>query len=316
MTNSKPKILIVGAPNERHSHYMAQRIAQKGGSPLILDTLNFPAKVKLSLRNEKIFYQGEPLDEIAGCYLRTVVFFLPPYDLEDKRNAEGKLETDNWYRDYRAERERQSHLGSLLRVLFFRNIPVVNPVSAFTLHYLKPLQLEMLRREGIRVPETLVTNDPKKLLEFKQEVGKVIFKPVAGGAECRELTEEHLKPEKLERLQNAPVLFQELIPGENVRVYILESRILVAVIIKSETLDYRGHEQGFQIINLPPEVAQICIKAMRICGLKFTGMDLRLTPGGEFVVIECNPSAMFMGIEEILKVDISGALADFLMGRS
>lgn len=293
---------------------MLRRLHEKGAEAVLLDTLNFPDQVTFSLRNSDILYQGEPLGRLDGCYIRTVFYSLPPYDLEEKRSQNGKLETDNWYRDFQAERERQSLLASVFRLLDDQNIRIVNPIASFDLHYLKPLQLEILRREGIPVPETLVTNNPEELKEFKKKVKRAIYKPVAGGAQCRELTDQDMVPEKLERLRNAPVLFQELVPGENIRVYALQDRLLVSAVIESEELDYRENETGIRETSLPEEIQGMCLRAMRLCGLNFTGMDLRRKPSGEYVLLECNPSAMFMGIEEALGVDIGGRVADFLMG--
>lgn len=316
MTSSKPYILVVGAPNEYHSAHIFNLLQQKGAEVQLIDTLNFPDTVTFSMRNDAIIYNGEKLPAIQGAYIRSVLHSLPPYDLEDRRNEDGELETDNWYRDYQAERQRQSLLASGFRLLSSLPIRLVNPVEAFDLHFLKPLQLEILRKAGIPVPETLVTNNPAEVIEFKKTIGHVIYKPVAGGAQCRELTSDDLIPERIERLRNAPVLFQELIPGENVRVYVLKDRIITSVLIESEELDYRQNEKQLKIIDLPRDVAKICIESTRLCGLNFTGMDLRRKADGSYVVLECNPSAMFMGIESMTGADISGPLTDFLMGKN
>ena len=43
----------------------------------------------------------------------------------------------------------------------------------------------------------------------------------------------------------------------------------------SEELDYRGTETGFEPIELPEAVGEMVLRAKDLCGLAFTGADLR-----------------------------------------
>ena len=179
--SSSSSILVVGAPNEYHSAHIYNLLLQKGAPALLIDTYNFPEKISLSMRNSEIFYNGSPL-RISAAYIRTIFYSHPPYDLEENRNEQGKLETEDWYIDLQAERQRQSLLSSAFRLLSSMPIPLINPVESFDLHFLKPLQIEILRNAGIPVPETLVTNNLDEVVQFKRALKHVIYKPVAGGA--------------------------------------------------------------------------------------------------------------------------------------
>jgi glutathione synthase/RimK-type ligase-like ATP-grasp enzyme len=306
------RIGIVGAQNEEHCLRMQQVLQANKARVLIIDTMAFPDEAVLSLSDRRTTYQGASIDDIKTFYVRSVFYSHPPYDLEEQRKVK-KLKLDGWYADYTAERERQSLLGSWLRAAALSGRRVVNPVESFDLHYLKPFQLALLRKNKIPVPATLVTNDEKQLLKFKKEVRRVVYKPVSGGAGCQLIEEEDWQKERLSLLRSAPVLFQEYIPGDNIRVYVVGNKVVSSGIIHTSQVDYRGNEERIERIALPKKVGELCIKAMRVCGMSFTGIDLKITPKGDFVFIECNPSAMFIGFQEQTGDPIDEAFARFLI---
>jgi glutathione synthase/RimK-type ligase-like ATP-grasp enzyme len=179
------RIGIVGAKNELHTLHMFNILTNfYGVETLIIDTIDFPENATLSMIDEKVKYQREFIEDIKSFYIRSVFFSLPPYDLEDVKETKN-VDFNNWYIEYIAERERQSLLTSWLRSAEIMGKFLVNPVECFDLHYLKPYQLSLLRKNNIPVPKTLVTNDPEELKKFKEEIKQVVYKPVAGGASCR-----------------------------------------------------------------------------------------------------------------------------------
>jgi glutathione synthase/RimK-type ligase-like ATP-grasp enzyme len=307
------RIGIVGAENEIHTVHMRRVLENRGVNVLVIDTLAFPENVTLSLLNDCAMYQGESIEDISTFYVRSVFFSHPPYDLEELRKTK-RLDLDGWYADYMGERERQSLLASWLRSATLEGKRVINPIESFDLHYLKPYQLALLRKNSIPVPASLVTNDSRELKEFKEKIGELVYKPVAGGAGCKLMTEKDWTGERLQLLRNAPVLFQEYIKGENIRVYVIDDEIVSSGIVHTQEVDYRGHEEAIEKIKLPKDIENMCIKAMRICGMKFTGIDLKRKPNKESVLIECNPSPMFVGFQEATGDPIDERLADCLIG--
>lgn len=307
------KVGIVGGVGEQHTMHMKSVVEGLGAEAVVIDTLHFPEKVSFSLKDEHPIYNGSKLDDIEAFYNRTVFYSEPPYDLQDKIDAGEMPSMKSWYSTYVAERERQSLLGSWMRAIAFQAKRVVNPVECFHLHYLKPHQLVLLMRAGVRVPETLVTNSPDELLAFKKEVGNVVYKPVAGGASCKHLRDEDLVPERLGLLCTAPVLFQKLYAGADIRVWVLDGRILCAIEIETDELDYRGNEGELRVVDIPDHVQQMCLKAAEVCGMVFTGIDVKKS-GDEYVLLECNPSPMFIGFQIRSGFPIDQALGRFLVG--
>lgn len=310
------RIGIVGGAEEPHCLHMRDLLAARGVETVVLDTNRFPGQQDLTFLDGASWLDADPLEDLHAIYVRTVFYSLPFFELDPetgKREGGEGVVFQDWHLDYTAERERQSFLTSFVRTLALRGVKVVNPIESFDLHYLKLLQLAVLRKAGIPLPRTCATNDAEQLVRFAEEVGKVVYKPVTGGATCQRLVDRDLVGDRLERLRTAPVIFQEEIPGLNVRVYVVGQEVVSATIIHSEGLDYRGTETGFEAIELPPEVAAMVVRAKNLCGMAFTGADLRLRPDGEFVLLECNPSAMFLGMVQATGAPIDERLADYLL---
>ncbi len=306
------KVGIVGGAGEQHTEHMKSVVEELGAEAVVIDTLNFPDKTSFSLRDQVPIYNGKNLDGINAFYNRTVYYSEPPYDLQEQIDAGLLPSMKSWYSAYVAERERQSLLGSWMRAVAFQAERVVNPVECFHLHFLKPHQLVMLMRAGIKVPATLVTNNPEELLEFKKEHGDVIYKPVAGGASCKLLRDEDLGKERLKMLSSAPVLFQKLHAGADIRVWVLNGKCLCAIEIESDALDYRGNEGELKVVDVPEHVKEMCVKAASICGMVFSGVDVKFS-NGEYVLLECNPSPMFIGFQMRSGFPIDRELARFLI---
>lgn len=122
-----------------------------------------------------------------------------------------------------------------------------------------------------------------------------------------------MSAERLARLAAAPVLFQAEVPGTNLRVYVVGGTVVAAYEIVSDELDYRGAETEVRPMRLTPAEADACRPPATACEMPFTGLDLRRGPDGRLVVLECDPSPMFAGIQRRTGTEpVSDALAELL----
>lgn len=307
------RIGLVGAQEDPIIQHLAGLIVQRGAEPVLLDSNQFPQETTLSITPFGTESNGVCLDDVTVWHVRAVYQGLPVFMMEDREYA---LFQD-WRARYLADREQYSMMVSWLRILALRGNFVLNPVESFDLHFLKPFHIESLRRAGFPVPQTLVSNDQEKVKSFVGAFPSVIYKPVAGGAYCREIRPEDLSSERLELLRNAPVIFQERIEGENIRVYVVGGRVVSASLIHTDALDYRGNEDHFEAITLPTWVEEMCLKAAQLSHMPYSGIDLIRGPRG-YTFLECNPTPVHLGVEVLLGHPISEAIVDLLMqeGRS
>ena len=142
----------------------------------------------------------------------------------------------------------------------------------------------------------------------------MIVKPISGGAYAR-----RLRPGDLERddsVRACPMQYQALIPGEDLRIYVVGARVLAARIAVDDPsrVDFRTDPQHRSVaIDLDPAEAQRCRDLARALDLVFTGIDLRRTPDGELVFLEANPSPMFLRFEQDTGHPVLDALVDALL---
>lgn len=197
---------------------------------------------------------------------------------------------------------------------------VINRSNGAMSNHSKPYQCLLIREAGLRVPPTLITNDPVRAAAFIEEAnGDVIYKSISG---IRSIVRRP-GPEQLRRLHlldNGPAQFQAFIPGDNVRVHTIGDR-LFATEVKTEAVDYRyAARDGLPIemteTMLPPHVEHACFALTRRLGLVMAGIDLKRTPDGEYVCFEINPAPGFLYYEQHSGQAISDAVVDILAGVS
>ena len=193
---------------------------------------------------------------------------------------------------------------------------VVNRLAGGMSNHSKPLQALLVRRCGLLTPPTLVTTDPDAALNFFAEWdGAIVYKSVSGiRSIVRRVEERQLA--RLPLLRHGPAQFQALIPGDDVRVHTIGDQV-IATRIRSEAIDYRygrreGHAVEMEPAVLPADVEASCRRLASELDLLLAGIDLKVTPDGEYYCFEVNPSPGFVFYEQGTGQPISTALADLL----
>jgi glutathione synthase/RimK-type ligase-like ATP-grasp enzyme len=205
--------------------------------------------------------------------------------------------------------------AGLVALLESLSCPVVNRTAGGLSNNSKPYQALMLRRAGLRVPPTLVTNQPEAVRAFHARHRDVVYKSASSiRSIVRRLDSPMLA--RLQHLRDGPAQFQAFVPGDNVRVHTVGERVL-AVRVKSEAVDYRyAHREGLDITMeptaLPDAIEAACRVVARDLDLLLAGIDLKVTPDGDWYCFEVNPSPGFLYYERHSGIPISAALADLL----
>lgn len=194
---------------------------------------------------------------------------------------------------------------------------IVNRPAAMAANNSKPFQLAQIAAHGFAVPDTLVTTDAAEALRFLDRHGCIIYKSVSG---VRSIVAQFGRDSAaLGNVANCPTQFQEYVPGDDVRVHVVGDRVLATRIL-SEADDYRyasrtGSDVAMTPIELPDSVSSACVRMAHGMGLPVAGIDLRLTPAGEWYCFEVNPSPGFSFYEAITGQPLSAAIAAFLAGE-
>jgi glutathione synthase/RimK-type ligase-like ATP-grasp enzyme len=173
---------------------------------------------------------------------------------------------------------------------------IVNPAEAMATNGSKPYQSGIIAAHGFAVPDTLISTDPDEVNAFAARHGAIIYKSISG---IRSIV-TRLRPEHADRLADitwCPTQFQEYVPGRDYRVHVVGNAVFTAEIV-SDADDYRyaarqGEDATVQASRIPLFLEERCRTLAAALGLALAGIDLRLTPQGEWYCFEVNPSPAF-----------------------
>jgi glutathione synthase/RimK-type ligase-like ATP-grasp enzyme len=194
----------------------------------------------------------------------------------------------------------------------------MNPPAADEAGHRKIRQLQLARRVGLSVPETLITNDPSSAEAFavKHLEQGVVRKALRNIAQAPRptalLTVEDLA--RIDDVRYAPVTFQQFVPADlDLRVIVVEDEIFPAAIRSRPEFqtDYRmgiGSAE-FSPYTLPDAVASALLELHHRLGLTYGASDFRVTPDGEHVFLEVNPAGEYLFASERTGQPVPQAIA-------
>ncbi|WP_314958461.1 hypothetical protein [Bradyrhizobium cosmicum] len=202
----------------------------------------------------------------------------------------------------------------------------INRPSAVLLAENKLRQLALANAHGFRVPRTIVSNDAAAVRSFVAKQASIV-KPVSGGSfvESGRTYDIHTSPVTVADLtdgaaQSAPAIYQERIDRQfDLRVTVVGTRVFASRILLSKSdqarPDWRAADPAdvtYEQHRLPPSFEAACIAFVRASGLVFGALDFIVTPDGDHVFLEINPSGQWGWIEDATGARITEAIVDSL----
>ena len=195
----------------------------------------------------------------------------------------------------------------------------------------KVRQLSLAQKVGLRVPRTLLSNDPLKIRELANEVGTLVYKAIfhsgqiTTGSDLAVYTTE-LSASSLEHLseiRTCPGFFQaKIAKRSDLRVIVIGDRIF-PVRIKSQEhplsqIDWRRapfDEVDCESCSLPLEVCDGIRQMMAELGIVTAAMDFVEGTDGHLYFLEVNPGGRWLQFSARTVEPIAEALVDCLVGR-
>lgn len=205
----------------------------------------------------------------------------------------------------------------------------VNPAGAAISAGYKMLQHAAASALGLKTPATLYSNDPLQIRAFiRRHGGEIIYKPLRGlpwqGKKSiwmsftSRLTEDQLNEDDL--LRSAPGIYQELIlKAFELRVTVMGRCILAARISSQDTekgrLDWRRAPGEIKAspFDLPPAIADLCLRLMARLEIVFGCFDFIVTSEGDYVFLEVNEAGQFLFLEQETGLPLLDRFSDFLL---
>lgn len=208
---------------------------------------------------------------------------------------------------------RASFLGIFLTS--FKGAWVSHP-DATRLFENKLLQLQLAQQIGLKIPQTLVSQNPQTIREFCAALNnKVIIKPLSAinaPVAASPVTDELLTADQ--SLQLCPAIYQEMIYGtQHLRINAFGEDFHTALITCQE-LDWR-YNVGKSVVEsyeLPIALKSQLQEFLRRAGLRMGIFDMKIDLNKEPIWLEINPQGQFLFIEGLSDMKLIDAFADFL----
>lgn len=309
-------VLILATATDEHAVAVADELGRLGARVEIVDLSEYPQRTQVSLRYECC----------SDCGGRS-------YALEVES---GRLELEQfgavWWRrpqqpQVSPEIVRASHrtfaateaYEAITGLWYSLDAFWVNDPARDQIAHRKAYQLGAAQDAGLRIPQTLITNDPREARAFADARGYrgIVYKAFSATQEewreTRVLKQEEI--DLLESVRYAPVIFQEYIEAVyDVRVTMVGGQVFAAAIHSQQTeypVDFRMDIASARIeaVQLPDEVEELLRDLMRRLGLEYGAIDMRRTPDDRFVFLEINPAGQWLFIEQESGQQIASALA-------
>lgn len=315
----RPSVAVVALPQDPQAHAVRLVLEALGARVVDLPLHQLESGWPLSFTPGGATRLGRRLvAPVGAAYVKSLPGAYPPI-------TQGKDGTPmvlgRWMVPFMWAREREAAAHALLLAWQARGVALLNPPGTGGWAQNKPYQLALAAGLGLRTPATCITNDPAEARAFVRRVGRAIAKPVTGGA----LTTPVARGQNFDAIGAAPVLLQQRVDGDDVRLYLLEGRVLscrAVVLPEGPVLDFRGSAayQGgrasYAPVALPAHVVKQAAAWARACGLTLAGLDLKRTARGQYVFLEANSSPIWLD-QEIKSGDpISAWVAHWLYARA
>jgi ribosomal protein S6--L-glutamate ligase len=182
---------------------------------------------------------------------------------------------------------------------------------------------QILSRHNIDMPPTMFVQDRADVIPAIQQVGgaPVVIKLLEGTQGIGVILAPQLKVAEaiIETLQSTRqnVLIQEFVKeskGRDVRALVVGDRVVAAMRRTAKGDEFRSnvHRGGsVERVELDPEFERTAVRAAQIMGLKVAGVDMLEGDDGP-LVMEVNSSPGLEGIEAATKLDVAGAIIDYI----
>lgn len=318
-------ILTLTTPDDHHAIYVQEALRHKGGDTQLWYTADLAqlqdASVEIDGEATRWRVSGADLD--FGPVAPEVIWFRRPARpvLSDAVHPADR----KW-----ANREHEEFFRWLIEFLPADVFQVNSPERARRANS-KIYQLQAAQRVGLRFPQTLYSNDTRKIRAFlRHHGGQAVYKSITQQGPwllsdqsyavlyTSLLTEDGLPDDEV--LKATPGIFQQLLQKAfELRVTVIGKRVFPAKIDSQATrkgqLDWRRalDDMTWEETDIPAELSRTILKLMEEMGLAFGCLDFVVTPEGEYVFLEVNEMGQFLFVEHEAGTPLLDAFCEMLL---
>jgi glutathione synthase/RimK-type ligase-like ATP-grasp enzyme len=327
-------VLILTDDWDPSADEMVLALADRGVEVHRLNTELFPVQLSMSARLHGDRWSGHlrtkhrtvELEDIQAVWYRSPRAYRFPPELSTAVRAHANMEA-------------KYGLGGVLMSLpvlwvnhpsrladaAYKPLQWVNHPSRLADAAYKPLQLAIAARCGLRVADTLITNEPDAVRGFASEgctVTKLLGSSsitengVQKGTHTRLVDDADLAD--LRGIELTTHLVQRWAPkAHEARMFVIGEHITTAAIHAHNAAAYIDWRTGYgtntyTLIEPPPEVGAGVQRLMTEMGLLYGALDFVIGPDGEWTFLEINAAGQYGWIEHHTRAPLTEQLADLL----
>ena len=311
------RVLIIAPADDLHAKAVQHWVHREGGEAFVLDLARYPTEIDLisvshSPLESEVRWGSHlcKLADVSGLWLRRY---------RTSRQGVARPTSDVGQRF--AARERIAAFEGWIELAEAKGVQIVNRPDLERRAANKLALPRACATLGIPTPPTLSTNSPDVAAAFIQHIESqgagVVYKAHTATdtlIPTRRLTPGDLAA--LEMLRNAPVIFQEYLPGPDLRVTVIRDEVFVAEVrseLPKTECDWRQEVFNETVPTQNEVVRQHSIAVCRHYGLAYCALDFRGDGRGNFCLIDVNPGGQFLFVEVRTGYPIARAVARSLM---
>ena len=202
----------------------------------------------------------------------------------------------------------------------------ISPVYAIREAENKIFQLEIAKKLGFDIPQSIISNNPTQVNDFVSANNSCIIKPIKSGLIEDEANQKVVFTSTLNKkwiskkeLATCPAYLQNNIKKQkDIRVTVVGCKVF-AMSIDSQCeeeaqTDWRKSSKilKYEAIEIPKDIQNKCITLLRELNLNFGAIDFILNSVGQYIFLEINPNGQWGWVEQQVGYDISGEIANLL----
>ena len=210
-----------------------------------------------------------------------------------------------------------------------KQIPWLNPLRKAYKGENKYYQMDIAKEVGLKMPQTLISNDKRMIEKFAIKHKKNLFKLMS--QEIYDLGNDDFKGlytnvirlkdiEKFNETEENPIVLQEYIDKKyEVRYTIVGKEHFVCCIESQQSEKAKEDWRRYDIANTPhrrieaPKEIQTKVSNMlKLLDLEYGALDFIITPEDEWVFLEINCMGQWLWIEELTGMSISKAIVKWI----
>lgn len=324
----KKALFVAGASEYYYFKPFIGACKERGVEVYLLDSARFPKDATLSVSLD-VDGKLEGYVDVLKC--------------EESPGAEIHLDIQDIHVAWSVRASRPGHKPRSLETRFARNesigairallsvlpCPWINREENIDVLTSNKLYQQLVaQRCGLRVPRTLISNNPSQVVAFSDPKDGLLLKSIGYINLDKEgrnaLYSERFAHNEIESSSAAiricPVFSQEYVQKRyEYRVMAIGNRILSCRIDSQASektkIDWRHYDLekvAHVPMELPHEIQQKILCFMQAIKLQYGALDFIETPEGEFVFLEINPSGQWGWIADLTGLPIPQAVAEML----